>query len=544
MNQGSDNSEKPAFGDPAGRVQESAGVQALACQRDSSLGSAENKPKLELQRFLERALGDIAFRDVLVWIVIAAGAFHAAYALPQTGFLIIIYLFALLQLARAKTWRMASYAGLAVGLLIAAVQLVCFLRIFSAGAVALWLVYAFWIGLFVATARLCLRRLKLAHALLLIPFLWLGFEYFRSELYYLRFSWLNAGYAFAGLPSTVPLKYFGMYGTGFLLMGIVACAVWVWSKAWLRTTAVLTFGIGALWLLGKAGADKGSDESGSSIHVAGIQMEFPTEKEVLLRLDELIHKHPESDLLVLSEYTFTSDIPSSVKAWCAKNRRYLVIGGEAPAPNKNYYDTAFVIGPEGKVVFQQGKAVPIQFFRDGLPAPNQELWQSPWGKIGFCVCYDLSYTRVTDRLVRMGAQALVVPTMDVADWGKREHELHARVAPIRAAEYGIPIFRVASSGISQLVTSSGHVVSEAPYPGDGAILTGLLQLRSPGSLPLDRWLAPFAVCVTVLTLLWFLFNRNRSKPSAAPPQLTETRTEEPLARAVAVNELKFRAIVL
>jgi apolipoprotein N-acyltransferase len=54
--------------------------------------------------------------------------------------------------------------------------------------------------------------------------------------------------------------------------------------------------------------------------------------------------------------------------------------------------------------------------------------------IGICICYDLSYSRVTDRLLRLGAQALIVPTMDLIDWGRRQHELHARVAPMRAAE--------------------------------------------------------------------------------------------------------------
>ena len=46
--------------------------------------------------------------------------------------------------------------------------------------------------------------------------------------------------------------------------------------------------------------------------------------------------------------------------------------------------------------------------------------------------------------------------MDVADWGRHQHELHARVAPVRAAEYGIPIFRLASSGISQGVNRPGR----------------------------------------------------------------------------------------
>ena len=147
-------------------------------------------------------------------------------------------------------------------------------------------------------------------------------------------------------------------------------------------------------------------------------MEFPSENEVLLRLNDLIRSHPDAELVVLSEYTFDGPVPAAVRDWCRKNRRYLVVGGKDPAPGGNFYNTAFVIGPDGDIVFRQVKAVPIQFFKDGLPAPEQKLWDSPWGKIGICVCYDLSYTRVTDRLVKLGAEALIVPTMDVADWGQ------------------------------------------------------------------------------------------------------------------------------
>ncbi len=119
------------------------------------------------------------------------------------------------------------------------------------------------------------------------------------------------------------------------------------------------------------------------------------------------------------------------------------------------------------------------------------MWNSPWGKIGICICYDLSYTRVTDRLVKLGAEAIIVPTMDMVDWGVAQHELHTRIAPVRAAEYGLPIFRLASSGISQSVDRAGQVTATAPCPGDGAILTTTLEMRGQGSRPLDRWLAPF-----------------------------------------------------
>ncbi len=224
----------------------------------------------------------------------------------------------------------------------------------------------------------------------------------------------------------------------------------------------------------------------------GFRWSSPPRTEVLLRLNDAIRSHPDTELVVLSEYTLDGPVPAAVKEWCRANSRYLIVGGKDPAPGSNFYNTAFVIGPGGDIVFRQVKAVPIQFFKDGLPAPEQKLWDSPWGKIGICVCYDLSYTRVTDRLVKLGAEAIIVPTMDVVDWGQAQHELHARIAPARATEYGLPIFRVASSGISQLVDRTGRVMATAPCPGDGATLAGTLELRGSGTRPLDRWLAPFA----------------------------------------------------
>src|SRR5216117_2763800 len=108
-----------------------------------------------------------------------------------------------------------------------------------------------------------------------------------------------------------------------------------------------------------------------------------------------------------------------------------------------------------------------------LPTPRQAFY------FGF-----LSYRRVTDELIRQGAQAIIAPTMDVADWGGHQHQLHARVAPVRAAEYGVPIFRVCSSGISQLIDGAGCVVASAPFPGEQAAIGGPLELVRRGHLPL------------------------------------------------------------
>jgi apolipoprotein N-acyltransferase len=235
-----------------------------------------------------------------------------------------------------------------------------------------------------------------------------------------------------------------------------------------------------------------------------VQLEFPSEIELAQELESLRKAHPATQLFVVSEYSFDGLVPERIRHWCRTNQVYLVAGGKDFLSEDVFYNTAFVIGPTGDVVFKQAKSVPIQFFKDGLPAPQRRLWESPWGRIGICICYDLSYTRVVDDLIQQGAQAIIVPTMDVAYWGEEQHRLHARVAPVRAAEYGVPIFRLASSGISQLVDDRGAVRASAPFPGDAATLGGVLRLPSKGTLPWDRWLAPWSVGITGMTIMVLL----------------------------------------
>src|SRR5262249_6814573 len=136
------------------------------------------------------------------------------------------------------------------GFLGAATQLAFFFRIFSGGAVALWLVLAFWVGLFVALARLCLRRLPAAWGWVVRPLILCGLGDFRSELYYLRFAWVSPGFAFGVAPALVPLRHLGTYGVGFVLMGIACGAAALWGRSRIQSLAVLGGGSAAICVWG------------------------------------------------------------------------------------------------------------------------------------------------------------------------------------------------------------------------------------------------------------------------------------------------------
>jgi apolipoprotein N-acyltransferase len=459
-------------------------------------------------------VASLSWKKAILLAASGVVAFQLAYFIPALSSLMLVYLYCLFELTRVKGNRYAFYLGLGIGLFAYAPQLTCFWAIFQAAAIPLWLLLAFWTALFLLLGRLCRLRFPAKYAVLLLPFLWTGLEYFRSELYYLRFSWLNAGYVFSGNLQWLPLKYLGVYGIGFLLMALVAGISRLNGKIRLVAGSLALAALGLLTNLSPLASPSLPSPPGN-LRVAGVQLEFPSEPIVISCLDKLIKQHPEAQLLALSEYTFDGPVPEGVKAWCRKHQRHLIVGAKDPVSDIQYFDTAFVIGPTGEIIFRQAKSVPIQFFKDGLPATEQKLWESPWGKIGICICYDLSYSRVTDELIRLGAQAIIVPTMDIVDWGRHQHELHARVAPIRAAEYGIPIFRVASSGISQCIHRSGEVVASAPFPGDEAMISGSLDLKSPGRLPLDRVVAPLSVSITGLVIIWLAWTtcRKKSEPN-------------------------------
>ena len=446
-------------------------------------------------------------------------SFNLAYSIPAVSFLVIIYLLCLYELGRLQTGRQAFYLGLITAVGCYAPQAGFMWIIFGPAAIALWFILAFWIALFLVLNRLCRIRFNKLVAALLIPVLWTGLEYFRSELYYLRFSWFNAGYAFSGQFQWLPPGAAGVYGIGFVLMAAISLS----SLLKMRRRFIA---LGVVLLLSAFASNSTISRptppisSVPRLQVAGVQLEFPSESEVITALNRLVREHPEAQLLVLSEYTFAGPVPDKVKKWCADNHRFLVIGAKDPVFGDDFYDTAFVIDPRGEFVFRQAKCVPIQFFKDGFPAREQKLWDSPWGKIGICICYDLSYTRVTDELVRLGANAIIVPTMDIIDWGRNQHELHARVAPVRAAEYGLPIFRLASSGISQFVEPDGFVSATAPMPGSDSMLFGSLPMNKTGSLPCDRYLAPLCVGITGLTAVWLLLCNLKKTGTIVPDPST------------------------
>ncbi|HZK82708.1 MAG TPA: nitrilase-related carbon-nitrogen hydrolase [Humisphaera sp.] len=447
----------------------------------------------------------------LTALLLALGAmagYWFAFATTKGAAGILIALPCVFLLARLRSPRLAFYGGMGAGMAMYVPHLLFFRSVFGAAAFPLWLIAGLPIGIFLLIVHLTYRRLGMGWALFLTPVVWTGIEYFRSEVWYLRFAWLLPGQASAFLPG-VRMMAIGVYGLGFVY---AVAATFVISRGVMSRAigVIATIILAALMYF----PQRPASPTDAPLHVAGMQLEFPDAYTLPSAIERLALAHPDAQILVLSEYTFQGEPPPAVREMVRKHHRYLIVGGTRILHDGSFYNTAFVIGPDGHEVFSQDKSVPVQFVTDGIPASARHVWSSPWGKIGIAVCYDLSYARPMDDFVRQGAQGLIVPTMDLTVWGEYERRmLHGRMAPIRSAEYGIPTFGVWSSGVSQLTDRFGTVIATAGYPGQGEMISGPFDLQHTGRLPPDRL---FAMCALVATaaVTAFLFVcsvRDRSK---------------------------------
>ena len=223
----------------------------------------------------------LGWKKSFLWLALAVACFQVAYTSihhPAAGLLIFGYAFGLVKLTDQLNVRRAFYFGLATGFLCYAPQLFFFFRIFNVAAIVLWLVLAFWVGLFAVMVCGSARRWGKVKTAWLIPIIWTDIEYFRSELYYLKFSWLNIGYALPAQMSGCGIYRVGIYNLGFCAFCIISACFYLRK---LKLTFAQKCAVFATVLFLAACLLPGCAESRTKILprlcIVGVQMEFPSQ---------------------------------------------------------------------------------------------------------------------------------------------------------------------------------------------------------------------------------------------------------------------------
>ncbi len=136
----------------------------------------------------------------------------------------------------------------------------------------------------------------------------------------------------------------------------------------------------------------------------------------------------------------------AISAACGETGSYVVVGMLESARDA-LYNSAVLCGPDGVVGVYRKTHLPFlgvdRLTRLG-PGPYQ-VFETPIGRIGMLICYDLRFPEATRCLTLAGADILVLPT----NWPEGAEASPNYTAPARAVENRIFVVAVNRAGVER-----------------------------------------------------------------------------------------------
>ena len=237
------------------------------------------------------------------------------------------------------------------------------------------------------------------------------------------------------------------------------------------------------------------------------------------------------DLIVWPEtsvpqYTFITGFPpdglvSRVQRW---NSYFLMGTPHAErAPERKTYNAAFLLSPEGEEVDRYYKIhlVPVsEYFplKRYLPESWQDLvagvsdWESgseqivfsaPPAEFGLVICFESIFPKLFRKAVGKGVNLMGIITNDAWFKGTYAAQQHNSMAPFRAVENRVSVFRCANYGISCIIDSWGRIKREIDPESDEEYLVDDVHLHEGGTFYTRHGdYFPWACLATALFLIF------------------------------------------
>ena len=172
----------------------------------------------------------------LAWIALAPFLYAIAHADADKG----------------QIWRLSVHKAHVLGIMLGAVfyyaTLFWLYNIFGFIALLLLAIPALYTFFFACILNFVLSRWKNRLCILFFPaVLWVSIEYFKSEGWWLKFSWMNLGYSqHSFLPTLQWASILGQYGISFLIVLVNSAVVFIIMNRSHRKSALGTFLAAAL----------------------------------------------------------------------------------------------------------------------------------------------------------------------------------------------------------------------------------------------------------------------------------------------------------
>lgn len=178
-----------------------------------------------------------------------------------------------------------------------------------------------------------------------------------------------------------------------------------------------------------------------------------------------------------------NEITGQFRDWASALNIWIHAGSLAePSLTDRHYNTAVLVSPKEGVVYQYRK---MHLFGASLPDRNYNeakrtdggselsVIETPWGRLGTAICFDLRFPELFRRLRKLGAQVVIIPSSFTVSTGNAHWEILLRA---RAIENQCFIVAPAQVGkIGNGFETWGHSMVVSPWGEVMADLGGTLQ---------------------------------------------------------------------
>ena len=397
-------------------------------------------------------------------------------------------------------------------------------------------------GIFAAVLSILLKRFG-SWAFLAAPFVWVFSEFLRYWL--TGNNWNAIGYSQAFTKSTLITASLG----GVLFVGYFPVVCSALLNAWLaKMSRYYLLVIAVLFLIALSDVDitgppvfdflewnanrvAGLIAIQPNVPMSGVdyrqleqlrQRQFDLAETELKKLRAGDRQLPTTVILPESPMNFMynddREFQQYVSDFTTRNNVSILFNSAEPdATNGKYFNSAMMIGPDGKPVAQYdkiyllpfGEAVPVPF-ESILPAfvgnfsYGREYDLLPLGeaKAGVMICFESHFGQLSREYVRNGADAIIEMTNDGYLGPTPVLRQHLANAVFRAVETNRPVLRVTNVGITAYIDERGNVHDPLPPYSEGTRVWSVS--KSDGSqtfyVRYGDWFAWLCSIITVIML--------------------------------------------
>ncbi|MEZ5360282.1 MAG: apolipoprotein N-acyltransferase [Candidatus Zixiibacteriota bacterium] len=459
---------------------------------------------------------DVTLRQERFYLFLSAALLALAWPPLPFGFLAHIALIKPLDIISGKSFGKGFKQGYFFYFFYACFSLYWIAWVTVPGtlaAIAITSLYpAFIFGLYAAV-----YRWKKIAGLIALPFLWVGMEYFRTQLE-IAFPWSNLSYTQGSyLPLLQICEFVGDVGLSFL---IVVINILLW-QTWKQRRAVYAIAAGLLVIIpviyGSIVLNKADKPDSGPLTIALLQGGLtidekwdPKNRDYNFFLYDSLAMAAVHDTSE-GKVRFVSWPETSAPAYLIENYRLTALVKRTarrigvpmlvgtldytgiPPDSIETFNAAFQFDPDGsyREPYHKSKLVP---FAETVPYGNYIPWlanlslgwsdfvhgrgpvvfKNDFGNYGTLICYEVIFPEVVNEYVRQGADFLVNITNDAWYGYSSGPYQHAGMAPFRAIENRICIARATNSGFSYFTDRYGRIYNKLGLFKKGYI-TGHIQ---------------------------------------------------------------------